>query len=336
MVEYDEEPNGPYNVLTFQDVPQSIMPMAPAMVWKDLHDLANRLFRKLGRQADRQKSVLGVAADSASDGERVVGADDGKAIRMDRPEGAREYNFGGVSPENLVFFGHVKDLYSYMAGNLDALGGLGPQAETLGQEELISQGARSRMGKMSARVASFAQREVTSIARLAWENPMYADTVEIPIPGTDIKVKTEFGSRERTDPFGNFTVNVEPHSMSLRTPQQRLAMIGQVIERYYAPLLPMWQEQGIQLDGGKLFDVLSRYGNLPELDEIFVRVPPSKSENPQQGGGSAKPTKTTREYVRRNVSGVRTNQGQTDTLQRLLAGSGVSDREASQAGIGGG
>jgi len=43
---------GPYRMLSFNRVPNNIMPLPPAALWKDMAELANGLFKKIAKQAN--------------------------------------------------------------------------------------------------------------------------------------------------------------------------------------------------------------------------------------------------------------------------------------------
>jgi hypothetical protein len=58
---------GPYHFLSFTDVPDNIMPAAPATMWMDMHELVNRILNKLGEQSDRQKTVVGYVGSAVDD-----------------------------------------------------------------------------------------------------------------------------------------------------------------------------------------------------------------------------------------------------------------------------
>ena len=51
VLEWDGPHSGPYRFLRFNEVPGNTMPLPPVALWRDLHDLANVLFRKLGLQS---------------------------------------------------------------------------------------------------------------------------------------------------------------------------------------------------------------------------------------------------------------------------------------------
>ncbi len=72
--------HGPYHILGYVSVPGNAMPKGPIQDMVDLDEAANRIFRKLIRQAERQKEVLGVQAGAAEDGSRVIETSDGEAL----------------------------------------------------------------------------------------------------------------------------------------------------------------------------------------------------------------------------------------------------------------
>ena len=132
IVDWDGPKCGPYHVLGFSDVPSNLLPLPPVSLWQDLNDLANNLFRKLAKQADAKKTVVAFAGGNDESVTRLRNANDGEGIVYtgQKPE---NINVGGIDAPTMAFFLQNKDLISYMAGNLDALGGLGPMSETVGQ-----------------------------------------------------------------------------------------------------------------------------------------------------------------------------------------------------------
>ena len=64
---------------------------------------------------------------------------------MDDPQNVNTYKFGGIDDKNLAFLLQVKTLFNYYGGNIDSLGGLGPQTGTVGQDKLIAESASRRL-----------------------------------------------------------------------------------------------------------------------------------------------------------------------------------------------
>jgi hypothetical protein len=300
------------------NIDNNAMPVAPAMHWRDIHDLSNRLFRKLGRQAERQKTITGVRRGSGADGTRVVEANDGDTLELDDPQATQEYSYGGIKPETLGFLVMVRDLFSYMAGNLDVLGGLGPQSETLGQDQLLSASASMRIQKMQKTTITFVRDIIEDIFMYMWEDPLYNPVLTKKVKGfDDVSVQVPFGPESRPDAdFLRLNIDIEPYSMQHMTPEAKLQGLRTIFQEFVAPFIPMMQAQGITLDMEMLFRKIGKLGNIPELNDIIIYSNPMHQPEPMQSG---KPANTKRTYERVNRPGA-TNPGKSAILQQALFG----------------
>lgn len=317
VIDWSKRKRGPYHKLAYAKIDNNAMPVAPAMHWMDIHDLSNRLFRKLGRQAERQKTLTGVQAGADADGNRVVEANDGDVIKLDNAQGVREFKYGGIQPETLGFVVMVRDLFSYMAGNLDVLGGLGPQSETLGQDRLLSASASMRIQKMQKTTITFVRDIIEDIFMYMWEDPLYNPTVTKKVKGfDDVSVQVPFGPEDRQGEFIRLNIKIEPYSMQHTTPEAKLQGLRTIFQEFVGPLLPMMQAQGVAVDMEMLFRKIGKLGNIPELNDIIVYSNPMHQPEPMQPG---KPATTTRRYERVNRPGA-TNAGKSQILQQALFG----------------
>jgi len=319
VIEWTGRELGPYHKLAFSRIENNTMPLAPAMHLLDLHELANTLFRRLGRQADREKKFVGVQRGGDRDAAKIRDVNDGEAIALDNPKNTQEYKLGGISPESLGFLLQVKELFSYCAGNLDSLGGLGPQSETLGQDTLLSASASMRIQKMQKSVYEFTQGVVEDLISYQYSDPTEVIKVTKKIKGfDDISVESPIYPYERVHEFQDFNIKIEPYSMQHKTPEAKLQSLRTVFMEMIMPLMPMMQAQGITLDIEALMKKISELGNLPELQEILVYSNPNHEQEPV-GELPAKPATTTRRYERVNRPGA-TNQGKSQIMQQALFG----------------
>jgi len=317
VIDWSKRKRGPYHKLAFMKIDNNAMPVAPVMHWVDIHDLSNRLFRKLGRQADRQKTITGVAAGADKDGNRIVEANDGDVIKLDNPQATQEYNYGGIKPETLGFLVMVRDLFSYMAGNLDVLGGLGPQSETLGQDQMLSASASMRIQKMQKATITFTRNVIEDIFMYMWEDPLYNPTVTKRVKGfDDVSIQVPFGPEQRREEFIRLNIKIEPYAMQHTTPEAKLQGLRTIFQEFVAPLLPMMQAQGVSIDMEMLFRKIGKLGNIPELNDIIVYSNPTHEPQPIQPG---KPAITTRRYERRSIPSA-SNAGKAQILQQALFG----------------
>ncbi len=71
---------GPYHVLTFDDVPENLIPTSPASRLAALARLANNLLRKQGRQAWRQKDIYTYTPAGAESAKKAQRTNDGGSM----------------------------------------------------------------------------------------------------------------------------------------------------------------------------------------------------------------------------------------------------------------
>jgi hypothetical protein len=329
VVEWKGPEVGPFHRLSYQEVPNNVMPLPPVAMLMDIHDLANRLFRKLGRQAERQKKLTGFRPAAGTDIEKINVTKDGDGIRLDDPGGAKEIMFGGPDQVNMAFFMQLRDLYVWLGGNLDALGGLSVQAPTLGQEEILGAGAGARIIKWQDRTEEATREVVEAIGDYVWHDPLRDDRFMREIPDTGIEVPVVFNDQVKEGDFGDFNLRLQPYSMQGRTPAERLGMILQSIERIYMPLAPVLAEQGVVLDAHKTFEIIAKYGQIPEINEILIRAQPTaKQERGPQDTRQA--PNTTRTNVRVNRSQAN-RKGQDSTVINALLGAAKQPNEMNSA-----
>lgn len=321
-IEWEGPEPGPFHMLGFSEVPNNIMPLPPASLWLDLHDLSNRIFRKLGRQGERQKTILGIQDGAARDGELIVKAEDGDAIRMDNPGQAREYRFGGIDQPNMAFFLQLVDKFSYMNGNLDSLGGLSPQAQTLGQDEMLARSASKRVADMQDRVEGFVTNVIKSLAFYLWNDPLINLPLVKRMANTDISVPVRFTPEDREGDFLDYNIEIEPYSMQHESPGTRLQTINGLMNNVLMPLAGPMAQQGIQVNFEGLLKLIAKYSNMPEVSEIITFVGQQATMPPQGADGGqvapAQPPVTTRNYVRTNRPGASRSGKDYAMMQTLL------------------
>lgn len=300
-VEWDGPESGPYHLLSFGDVPGQVMPLPPAALMIDLHELGNRVFRKLGRQADRQKTITLVASANQEDGRRITDANDGDAISVDRPEATKDVRYGGVDQAGLAFFQQLRQLSSYFGGNLETLGGLNNATNTASQEQLVKNQATMRISDMQERATNAVTEVIRSIAFYMWNDPVRSYRIPKKIPGTEMTVTTELKPEIRNGEFPDYAIEIVPFSMQSRTPTERLQTVMQVMQTFVAPMAPLLQQRGLVPDMEAFLKLAAELSGTPEVMDIVTKVeaqelmqgPPAPG-----GGGGGAPANTTRNYVR--------------------------------------
>ena len=326
-IEWDGPEVGPYHFLSFTDVPGNTMPLPPVASLIDLHDLANRVFRKLGRQAERQKDVVGYRGSAEQDAKNVQTSSDGEVIRMDDPQNIQTYKFGGIDQQILAFILQLKNLFNYYGGNLDALGGLGPQSGTVRQDKLITDSASQRLADMQESAVNFTASVCKAVGNFIYNDNISELELEQTVKGTDIKVPFVFSGKKIEADLYDFNFEVDPYSVLSQTPGEKLQSIRELMNTFIAPLLPAMQQQGVSIDGAKLIQMVAQYSQLPELKDIFKGVAVDATQ-PQE---VQDPTQKQTEIVRTNRPGA-TPRGQDDAMMRMMmAGGGGPGAQPSEA-----
>lgn len=325
--EWSGPERGPYRLLGFADVPAQVMPMPPVALWMDVHELANELYLKLGRQAERQKEIDIIQSGSEM-GELIKNASDGEMIKGD-PGAVGHISTGGVNAKNLAFFMQTRDLFNWLSGNIESLGGLGPQSETLGQDELLSKSASKVVEDLQDRTFIFTRDAVEDLAWYLWHDPL----IEIPlvqrIEGTNIDLPVLFSPETREGDFLQRNISIVPYSMQYMSPAERLRVIMQTMQGLVFPGLQMLEAQGGVIKFDNLLRVISKYSNVTELNDI-VEFPQTEATQ-QPVGERSRPRQapvTTRQNVRVNRPGG-TRQGRDAAMMNLLLGGGVQDSEGA-------
>jgi hypothetical protein len=321
-VEWDGPEVGPYIPLSLGDVSGNLMPLPPIANLVDLNDALNRAFRKTVRQSDRQKTITLVASGSDDDGERILNADDGDMIRVDRPEATREARFGGVDQNNLAYAIQLRQLFDYMGGNLSAMGGLSVQAETVGQEEIIKASSSQKIQDMQSAVIVFAERCIKSIAAWVWYDPVRRyDLVDI-MDDTGFEIPLKFNPKDRKESeFIEMNFDISPSSMRESNPQQKLGILSNTVTNFLIPLAPNLQQQGLTIDATAFIRQVAELSNMPEIESLVIPVgDPGEAASLMQQQGS--PPRTERTYTRRNIPTGGTQEARdAATIQALMGSS---------------
>lgn len=309
---------GPYKFLSLGIVPDNVIPASPAMNLKGMHDLQNRLHRRMEADSDAHRVVNVYNPAGADDAEKIRKAPRNSWQRMNDPNSVNQVEVGGIDQRDLAFSTFIQDTFDRMAGNLQAMGGLGPQAATVGQEEMVH-GQLSRMeADMRMAVVNFASDCILDLGRLMWEDQTLELQSSLPVGNSGIEVSANWMPDYRVGNFEDYEFRVEPYSMVFKTPQQHLQEIYGVLHEI-APLWPMFQAAGYTLDVEALLDEFARLMNKPILKRLITAA-----IQPEMLGGDENTVRqspvTSRETVRKNISTGGTKDARSAAIIQSLMG----------------
>jgi hypothetical protein len=285
---------GPYRAIKFIESPGNVMPIGPVQAWRDIHDALNMLTNKTIRQMDRQKTVLACPPGQDDDVNRLIEAGDGDAIGLNEdPKKYEEKSMGGANQINLGSIGYLKNLQNWNQGNTDLLAGSGASTDTVGQDSMLLQGAGAMVDEMQYRMTEFVRDVITDVAWWMWTDETGYVDVSQGIPGSGDFITFRWDQRRRQGEFFDYSFDVEPYSISARTPQQQLQALMAVVKDVIMPASQDMAASGIRVDWEAVLKLIADYGNLKELSDVLIFLggemhPQAQGPAPKGGGGRGK------------------------------------------------
>lgn len=311
---------GPYILLPLGQVPDHVIPLAPALAVSPLHELANNLYCKLMEDARDHNSVNTFRKGADDDAQELRKAGRNDWIGVNDPDAIQRKEVGGVNREMFGFVLDIQDKFNFFSGNVESLAGLGAQTGTVGQEEIIRASASARVAQMQQEVDRFVGQIFTALAYYIWTNPlertMLSKQVTLPSGGS-LRIPFEYMPTGELEDLQRFTIKIVPYSMQSKTPAQVVQELMGLISQFYLPIAPLMAQQGGQIDFSALNNLISDNSQLHELKDVvkFQDQPPSKPDLPPPGEVS-KPATTTRTHIRQDRGG---GSGRRDMIKQLMA-----------------
>lgn len=318
--------SGPYYILPASKVPGNLMPKTPGHHLLPLHELINRLWRKLSRQAGNQKTIVMVENGSEDDGRKIAEANDTQVIAVSNVQSVVQQSFLGADQGNAAFAMQSYDAFNRLAGNIEAVGGLGPQSSTVGQDSMIASTVGRRIGKLQQRIL---KKVVQITADIGWYLWISDDelTAKRDIGIAGITVPVRLGPDDREGNWDDYDVSIAPSSLQFASSGERAQAVMNLLSQLIIPSLPFMEAQGVTMDWSRVIQLLAKQNNLPELNNLVrTQAPnPYQSDTGSRGGKPAN-TKRTYERVSRPAA---TREGNTQTLMQLAAGGAQQSQVAA-------
>lgn len=267
IVEYEGPENGPYHMLGFAYVPDNVLPVAPAGIWYDLHILANRLARKISRQAERMKTILAYEGSAADDAQEIADSDDGETVRVDNVAAVKEVSFGGTTDIAYKHMEFLESHFSKQAGNIDLLGGEGADAPTATQSQMLQANTSVRVSDGQDLVYDFTAEVTTDLAAMLHEDPLMNQPLVQRVNGVDQQV--HFTPEMRAGDFMDYMLRVKPYSMARQDPNQELQRILQFASSVLPAMAQTFQLLGPAFNIEGAMNVVAQKMGIEEVDQII-------------------------------------------------------------------
>jgi hypothetical protein len=136
----------------------------------------------------------------------------------------------------------------------------------------------------------------------------------------------------REGDFIDYNFEIEPYSMSYKSPSQRANGLLTYVNNIALPMMQIVAQQGGNVDFKQLTDYYSELMDLPRLKDVVTfqedqrdALAPQAEEAP-----GSKPPNTSRTHVRNNVATGGTPQNRSNELQQALASMAQSGQQQNQ------
>lgn len=269
-MEWQGPETGPYHMLGFESVPGSTIPLSPMATVFELAKLHGALFRKSSRQAEHQKTVLAARRSAAADARKLISADDMEVVTADDPTLVKDFRFNGADPATLQMGQLVRQLFSEYSGNLQLLGGLSAQSETLGQDRLLAENASERIKGMQKQVRNFTKGVFRDLAWWLFTDPRIELPLVKPNPGASQGIRMTLTPEDMEGDFLDYNIDVNPYSMQARTPQEELELLMNIMQNVVVPFRDQLQQQGMTINFVKYLRRVAELSNLKTIDEFLM------------------------------------------------------------------
>lgn len=318
---------GPYHLLGFNDVPENIMPTSPALHLESLNRLINNIMRKQRNRANAAKNIHLYTPEGSDDAARIQQGSDDQFIKKEAQSDIDTVKIGGVDLEMEHFRLALMDMYDRMAGNLTAMLGLGAQADTVGQEQLIHSAASKKEAQMQYRVVDGSTRIIRDLGKMLWEDQFKTIPGRLPIEGAQgYSIDASWTPGDREGQFEDYDFEVDVYSLPYRSPASVVQSINGVVDRLSA-MSPLLQAQGGSINMQKLVDLYSDLLNIPQLKSVVDFTAPLQEPQGESHEKKMIPP-TTRTSIRKSVSAGPSSQNKGLVQQQALASMIASKKSA--------
>jgi hypothetical protein len=267
VVEYEGPERGPFHMLGFAYVPDNVLPVPPASIWYYLQILGNRIARKIGRQAERMKTVLAYDGSASEDAKEIAEADDGETVRVDNIDGIKEISFGGTTENAYNYLAWVEQEFSKMAGNIDLISGTQSDENTLGQTEILQNNGQVRLQDMQNLTYQFTGELVHDLGFFIHTDPLIDMMLVKRTAGVDQQVR--YTPEMREGDFLDYTFTIQPYSMARTDPEKKVRRIMEFISTGIPAIAQAYQLLGPMLNIENIVNLVAREVGIEEADEII-------------------------------------------------------------------
>jgi hypothetical protein len=284
---------GPYDKLVFQQMPDSLLGIAPIAQVKILHDSINIVFDKILAQSKAQADIPVVQPGSEEMGKAFMNVGDQQVITGD-PTSIATLRRGGVDEKQWRVLNQCQMIYNNQIGNPNILGGTGDTNPTLGQDEMQRQGAGLPMGYKRRKIRKFVGNGLKKMAYMVWDDTsrfgLERDFTQR-VDGKDYTVSWTPKSREGD--WGDYHFAIGAYSADASDPDEQAKRQALWLDKYVIPFADQLQANGKRIDAELVIEEGGRLLSVDYADQVVKDAPVSAEPAPGVVTPGSAPRETT-------------------------------------------
>jgi len=288
-----EDPDGPYRLLSFDDIPDNTLPSAQAEALEPLDDLNNSTWRVAARLTKQMRQFLAVESGHEEDADKQRKAQHGEVVVVRSLEGSEIREFGGVNKNVAGTLSILDSAYNTLDDNLSLRAGLGPSSPTATQDAQLGQASAGMAAQQKAIVLDFYASVGEGLRRRMWNDEVmardaYSAHPELP----EYLVPDHWTPGHRVGELKDYACEVIPDSIAYRSGQQQAQSLLASFQQL-AQFAPPDQQPDFDAIVGDLADLLDQ----PELRRWFRTV---EADPEQVAKDAVAPRNKTSTQIRRS------------------------------------
>lgn len=313
-VPWEDDQTGCHRVLSMLEVPDNSNPLPLADSVHDLFRIINILLTKMTTRAKKQRDVPIYVPGGEKDMQNVMFAGDLSPVAVSNKDNIGMMKLFGVDQQLQGFVYSLIEIFKQGAGNLDALVGLSPSADTLGQSQMVAGQVGARIAHYRNLTNEFTSQMLNDLGDHMWYSQSLVVRGQGKVPGTNYNYDRTWWPdhvMQRQGQRNDYYISVE-NSMEYQAPGMRFQKFQAGLQ-LVAPFYPAGQQQGVIFDFMELQSIVGDMLDEPEFGRIF-KMGSQPGPQPQAQGGVE--NNQPHEYIRRSVSNGPQGDGALQTMMQ--------------------
>jgi hypothetical protein len=257
--------DGLYDTLAFYPISSNIMPIPPALTFRDMDSAINRLVNKAVRQAERQKDNIVVQVEGRKLGDTLKNANDGDVLVGDATK-AGVLSTTGMNPQAIQAIQFLMQLANNVNGNMDLLGGINQASDRVTTNQMLMGNANLRTADLRSAVSEVGARIYRRLAYFCWNDGDLKSDLSIKADNGAVYRQSRWTPQNRVGQFSDYCFGLNVYPGPDEAPEQRYKVMAQWARDFLLPLAAMAQDPAV----AKILRESGRLAGIPYVESLFA------------------------------------------------------------------